>query len=173
MLRRRQTKDESKTPADDTASTTAASERGAAAAPSTTSSRVEEEDETTVATQTPELVRKRSSEKLPRQPRARGGGGRSKKAVWFIFLLGGSLGIFGALFFARQQEVIKFDSLADLNLDSFVDVLPNGFVKDMKKFSVLSYPPPRFFPVTSFWLTVVLYIYSKKKAVRLVRIPLL
>lgn len=65
---------------------------------------------------------------------------RSKRRNGLIFALGGIFGIFVALFFANQQEVISLDSLMDLNLDSLIDVIPQGIVKDAREFSV------RFFP---------------------------
>jgi phospholipid:diacylglycerol acyltransferase len=63
---------------------------------------------------------------------------RSKRRNGFIFVLGGLFGIFIALFFANQQEVISLDSLMDLNLDSLIDVIPQGIVRDAKAFSVRS-----------------------------------
>lgn len=61
---------------------------------------------------------------------------RSKRRNGFIFALGGLFGIFIALFFADQQEVISLDSLMDLNLDSLIDAIPQGIVKDAREFSV-------------------------------------
>lgn len=61
---------------------------------------------------------------------------RSKRRNGLIFLLGGIFGICVALFFANQQEVISLDSLMDLNLDSLIDVIPQGVVKDAREFSV-------------------------------------
>ena len=61
---------------------------------------------------------------------------RSKRRNGFIFVLGGLFGIFIALFFANQQEVISLESLMDLNLDSLIDVIPQGIVRDAKAFSV-------------------------------------
>lgn len=61
---------------------------------------------------------------------------RSKRRNGFIFALGGLFGIFVALFFANQQEVISLDSLMDLNLDSLIDAIPQGIVKDAREFSV-------------------------------------
>lgn len=61
---------------------------------------------------------------------------RSKRRNGFIFFLGGIFGIFIALFFANQQEVISLDSLMDLNLDALIDVIPQGIVKDAREFSV-------------------------------------
>ena len=77
---------------------------------------------------------------------------RSKRRNGFIFVLGGIFGIFIALFFANQQEVISLESLLDLNLDSLIDAIPQGIVRDAKEFSVLSspYPPVGFLlPVRS------------------------
>jgi phospholipid:diacylglycerol acyltransferase len=41
-----------------------------------------------------------------------------------------------ALFFANQHEVISLDALMDLNLESLIDVVPAGLVRDAKEFSV-------------------------------------
>ncbi|KAJ9307451.1 hypothetical protein DTO217A2_3133 [Paecilomyces variotii] len=60
---------------------------------------------------------------------------KSKRRNGFIFLLGGIFGIFVAVFFANQNEVISLDSLMDLNLDALVDVIPQGIVKDFREFS--------------------------------------
>lgn len=64
---------------------------------------------------------------------------RSKRRNGLIFALGGLFGIFIALFFANQQEVISLDSLMDLGLDSLIDVIPQGIVRDAKEFSVCSH----------------------------------
>lgn len=61
---------------------------------------------------------------------------RSKRRNGFIFVLGGLFGIFIALFFANQQEVISLESLMDLNLDSLIDAIPQGIISDAKQFSV-------------------------------------
>lgn len=61
---------------------------------------------------------------------------RSKRRNGLIFALGGLFGIFIALFFANQQEVISLDSLMDLNLDSLIDAIPQGIVRDVREFSV-------------------------------------
>ncbi|KAF3386124.1 Phospholipid:diacylglycerol acyltransferase [Penicillium rolfsii] len=60
---------------------------------------------------------------------------RSKRRNGLIFVLGGLFGIFIALFFANQQEVISLESLMDLNLESLIDVIPQGIVRDAKAFS--------------------------------------
>ncbi|KAF7714175.1 Phospholipid:diacylglycerol acyltransferase [Penicillium ucsense] len=60
---------------------------------------------------------------------------RSKRRNGFIFVLGGLFGVLVALFFANQQEVISLESLMDLNLESLIDVMPQGIVRDAKAFS--------------------------------------
>lgn len=66
---------------------------------------------------------------------------RSKRRNGLIFVLGGLFGIFIALFFANQQEVISLDSLTDLNLESLIDVIPQGIMRDAKEFSVSASSP--------------------------------
>lgn len=66
---------------------------------------------------------------------------RSKRRNGLIFGLGGVFGIFLALFFANQNEVISLDALMDLNLDSLIDVMPAGIVRDASQFSVCSHGP--------------------------------
>jgi phospholipid:diacylglycerol acyltransferase len=61
---------------------------------------------------------------------------RSKRRNGFIFILGGLFGIFIALFFANQQDVISLESLMDLNLDSLIDAIPQGIISDAKQFTV-------------------------------------
>ncbi|KAL9109676.1 MAG: hypothetical protein Q9227_005714 [Pyrenula ochraceoflavens] len=55
-----------------------------------------------------------------------------KRRNGLIFGLGGLFGIILAVFFANQQDVIKLEGLMELNLDSLLDVLPAGVVKDAK-----------------------------------------
>ncbi|GAB1211843.1 hypothetical protein ATERTT37_000967 [Aspergillus terreus] len=59
----------------------------------------------------------------------------SKRRSGFIFVLGGLFGIFIALFFANQQDVIRLDSWMDFNIDTLMDVIPQGMLKDAKEFS--------------------------------------
>jgi len=61
---------------------------------------------------------------------------RSKRRNGLIFVLGGLFGIFIALFFANQNQVISLDALMDLNLESLIDVIPQGILKDAREFSV-------------------------------------
>ena len=61
---------------------------------------------------------------------------RSKRRSWLIFGLGGLVGICIALFFANRQEVINLEGLIDFNLESFLDVIPAGIVKDAQDITV-------------------------------------
>lgn len=61
---------------------------------------------------------------------------KSKRRNGLIFLLGGLFGLFSAVFFAQQQDVISLDSLLDLNLDSLMDVIPQSIMRDAREFSV-------------------------------------
>jgi phospholipid:diacylglycerol acyltransferase len=60
---------------------------------------------------------------------------KSKRRNGLIFLLGGVFGIFCAVFFAQQQDVISLDSLMDLNIDSLMDVIPQSIMRDAREFS--------------------------------------
>lgn len=59
---------------------------------------------------------------------------KTKRRFTFIFLLGSLFGIIGAGFFASTNDMIDFPELADLSMDSFLDVLPAGLVSDLKGF---------------------------------------
>ena len=61
---------------------------------------------------------------------------KSKRRTGFIFGLGGLFGLVVAAFFANQQDVINFEGLRDLNLDSLLDVIPAGIVKDAQDITV-------------------------------------
>lgn len=61
---------------------------------------------------------------------------RSKRRNGFVFGLGGLFGILVAAFFANRHDVINFEGLMDLNLDSLIDVIPAGIVKDAKDITV-------------------------------------
>ncbi|KAH1491725.1 hypothetical protein LV164_006092 [Aspergillus fumigatus] len=71
---------------------------------------------------------------------------KSKRRNGLIFALGGIFGIFVALFFANQQDVISLESLMDLNLDTLIDVIPQGIIRDAREFTqherdAVSYDP--------------------------------
>ncbi|KIV96750.1 hypothetical protein PV10_00572 [Exophiala mesophila] len=59
----------------------------------------------------------------------------SKKRSGIIFGLGGLLGLVLALLFAESQDVIKLEGLLEVNLDSLMDVIPAGIIKDVKDLS--------------------------------------
>ena len=61
---------------------------------------------------------------------------RSKRRTGLIFGLGSLVGVLIALFFANKQEVIRLEGLIDFNLDSFLDVIPAGIVKDARDITV-------------------------------------
>ncbi len=50
--------------------------------------------------------------------------------------MGGLFGILVAGFFARQSDLIEFPELGDLSMDSLMDVLPAGFVRDARDLAV-------------------------------------
>lgn len=55
-----------------------------------------------------------------------------KRGHSVVFILGGLFGVLLALFFAQNQEVINFEGILDLNLESLIDVIPAGVIKDAK-----------------------------------------
>lgn len=60
----------------------------------------------------------------------------SKGRNGLIFGLGGIFGLALAAFFAQQHSVIDLDGLLDLNLDSLLDVIPAGIIKDARDLTV-------------------------------------
>jgi len=59
-----------------------------------------------------------------------------KRRTGFIFFLGGLFGIVAAGFFAQKSDLIEFPELGDLSMDSLMDVLPAGFVRDARDLAV-------------------------------------
>ena len=59
-----------------------------------------------------------------------------KRRNSLIFILGGLFGVCAALFTAQKQEVFNFEGILDLNLDSLIDVIPAGVIKDAKDLTV-------------------------------------
>jgi phospholipid:diacylglycerol acyltransferase len=59
-----------------------------------------------------------------------------KRRNGFIFFLGGLFGIVVAGFFAGRSDLIDFPELGDLSMDSLMDVLPAGFLKDARDLAV-------------------------------------
>ncbi|KIV82333.1 hypothetical protein PV11_04452 [Exophiala sideris] len=71
------------------------------------------------------------SRKLEKLKKAKG----SKRKSGIIFGLGGLLGLVLALLFAQSQDVIKLEGLLEVNLDSLMDAIPAGIVRDVKDLS--------------------------------------
>lgn len=65
---------------------------------------------------------------------------KSKRRSWLVFVLGGLFGVVIAAFFAQKHEVINLEGLVDFNLDSLIDVIPAGIIKDAKEITA-SLPP--------------------------------
>ena len=61
---------------------------------------------------------------------------RSKRWHVWIFGLGGLFGILVAGMFASNNDMIDLSSLTDMNLDSLMDVLPAGLIKDARDIQV-------------------------------------
>lgn len=61
---------------------------------------------------------------------------KSKRRQGLVFGLGGLFGLVVAAFFANQQDVINLEGLIDLNLESLLDVIPAGIVRDAKDITV-------------------------------------
>lgn len=59
---------------------------------------------------------------------------KSKRRNTFIFLLGSLFGIVGAGFFASSNDLIDFPEFGEISVDSILDIVPPGLVKDMKDF---------------------------------------
>ncbi|KAI9758274.1 MAG: hypothetical protein M4579_003133 [Chaenotheca gracillima] len=56
-----------------------------------------------------------------------------KRRHGLVFGLGGIFGIVVAAFFAERHDVINFEALSDMNLDSLFDVIPAGILKDARE----------------------------------------
>jgi len=61
--------------------------------------------------------------------------GTKRRNAW-IFILGGIFGVAMAIMFASNERIIDISGLADFNLDSIIDVLPAGLVKDAQDLQV-------------------------------------
>lgn len=63
--------------------------------------------------------------------------GTKRRNAW-IFGLGGLFGVVVAAFFVGNQDMIDLRALADVNLDSILDVLPAGLIRDAQALQVCS-----------------------------------
>jgi len=59
-----------------------------------------------------------------------------KRRNWLVFGLGGLFGIVVAGFFAGKSDLIDFPEFSELSVDSFMDVLPAGFVREARDIAV-------------------------------------
>ncbi|KAF3763707.1 LACT-domain-containing protein [Cryphonectria parasitica EP155] len=57
---------------------------------------------------------------------------KRKRKLGAIFLLGSVFGIIAAGFFAKTNDLIDFPEIGDLTVDSLLDALPAGLVKDVR-----------------------------------------
>lgn len=82
------------------------------------------------------IVPKERLEKLKRQVKPRGG---KRRNAW-IFGLGGLFGLLAAGFFAGSNggidKLITMAGLEEMNLDSVLDVLPTGLIRDIRDLQV-------------------------------------
>ena len=60
----------------------------------------------------------------------------AKRYQIFLLGLGGLLGILGAGFVAQKQDVINLEGLVDWKMESLIDVIPAGIVKDARDLTV-------------------------------------
>jgi len=60
----------------------------------------------------------------------------SKRRNGLVFFLGGLFGIIVAGSFAKSNDLIQFPEFGELSMDSFLDVLPQTFVKDARDLMV-------------------------------------
>ena len=61
--------------------------------------------------------------------------GQKRQKAW-IFGLGGIFGLVVAAMFANQNQMLDLAAFQDLNLESIIDVLPAGILRDAKDFQV-------------------------------------
>lgn len=86
-------------------------------------------------TPTSEEVRVVSAKKLQKLTAQHKARGTKRRNAW-IFGLGGLFGILIAGFFASSNEVFDMQAFKDMNLDSILDVLPAGLIKDAHELQV-------------------------------------
>jgi len=55
-----------------------------------------------------------------------------KRRFTFVFFLGLLFGLIAAGFLAKSNDLIDFPEIGDLSMDSLLDVLPAGLVKDVR-----------------------------------------
>jgi phospholipid:diacylglycerol acyltransferase len=85
-----------------------------------------------------EDVRVVPAKKLHGLAKKHGSDGSKRRTAW-IFVLGGIFGIVVAIFFVGHNEMIDLAGLQDFSLDSILDVLPAGILRDAKELQVSQY----------------------------------
>jgi len=63
-------------------------------------------------------------------------GKHGKRKNFWIFGLGGLFGVVAAAFFAGSNDMIDLSGLESVNLDSILEALPAGFLKDAQQLQV-------------------------------------
>lgn len=86
-------------------------------------------------TPTSEEVRVVSAKKLDSLKAEHKRRGNKRRNAW-IFGLGGLFGIFVAGFFASSNEMLDIQTFTNMHLDSILDVLPAGLIKDAQDLQV-------------------------------------
>jgi phospholipid:diacylglycerol acyltransferase len=61
---------------------------------------------------------------------------QKKRTNFWIFALGGVFGLVVAAFFVGSNDMIDLSSLEGMNLNSIMDVLPAGFLRDAQQLQV-------------------------------------
>ena len=88
------------------------------------------------------VVSKEKLEKLRQDVKHIKRKGHKRRHFW-IFALGGAFGIFLAGFFASNNgsldKLVDIAGIRELNLDSLLDVLPGGVIKDVQELQVRSF----------------------------------
>lgn len=63
-------------------------------------------------------------------------GKNGKRKNFWVFVLGGLAGVMAAAFFAGSNDMIDLTSLEGVNLESILDALPAGFLREARELQV-------------------------------------
>lgn len=85
------------------------------------------------------IIPKQKLEKLKKEVKAVQGKGHKRRNFW-VFALGGVFGILLAGFFASSNgsldQLVNMAGMKDMNLDSLLDILPAGVIRDVQNLQV-------------------------------------
>lgn len=85
------------------------------------------------------IIPKPALDKLKKEVKKARRNGTRRRSVW-VFVLGGLFGIFLAGFFASNNgsldKLVEMAGIGDMNLDSLLDVLPAGLIRDVQDLQV-------------------------------------